>query len=104
MKQNLYVIYDSKANTTTPPFSCPTHESAKRNFIFGCLTSQTPIEDCVLFHIGEFVVDDEHAETFSLVPHGHGYTVITVSQELIESYKKIFLRDFEEFEEKGVID
>lgn len=102
MKQNLYCIFDSKANTTTPPFACPTDESAKRNFIFGCLTSQTPVEDCVLFRIGEFIVDDEHAENFQLSQHGN--SVVCVSQDLIESYKKIFLRDFEDFEATGVIE
>lgn len=91
MKSSLYCITDTKANRTTEPFSCPTDEVAKRNFIFGCLASQTPPQDCVLWKLIDFSVDDSDASSFSLMALNGGYKVLNPTIEEIEAYQKIFL-------------
>lgn len=107
MKSKLYVITDVKAQRTTDPFSCPNDNCAKRNFIFGCISSNTPVQDCILWRLAEFAVDDDHAENFSLLPCS-APVVVNPTVEEIEAYSKIFAsqfgdKDFEDFEVKGVI-
>lgn len=105
MKTNLYCITDVKAQRTTEPFSCPTDASAKRNFIFGCIASSTPVQDCILWRIASFNSDDDNAENFVLAPCPSPI-VINPTVEEIEAYSKLFdnnKEDFEEFEAKGVI-
>lgn len=114
MKTKLYAITDIKAERTTEPFSCPSDASAKRNFIFGCFASNTPVQDCILWRIADFSVDDEHPETFALLPCP-APVVVNPTIEEIEAYQKLFeslhnpegmYRDenaFEDFEVKGVI-
>lgn len=105
MKSYLYVIQDTKANRTTDPFSCPTDEVAKRNFCFGCFASQTPVQDCILWRVGDYSVDDMDCSVFQLEKN---IKVVNPSIEEIEAYQKVFLdmhptEDFKEFEDKGVI-
>lgn len=108
MKSSLYCITDTKANRTTEPFSCPTDEVAKRNFLFGCFASDTPPQDCILWKIADFHVDEDDSSVFSLNALNGGFKVLNPSIEEIEAYHKIFLKmnpseDFEEFQDKGVI-
>ena len=105
MKTNLYCITDVKANRTLEPFSSPTDASAKRSFIFGCIASETPIQDCILWRLGNFSVSDDNQECFKLeaLPTP---VVVNPTIEEIEAYSKLFddnKEKFEEFESKGVI-
>lgn len=105
MKTKLYCITDVKAERTTEPFSSPSDASAKRSFILGCIASDTPVQDCILWRIGEFCVNDDNPECFSLAPHS-APIVVNPTIEEIEAYSKLFeekKEQFEEFEEKGVI-
>lgn len=90
MKSTLYCITDTKANRTTEPFSCPTDEVAKRNFVFGCFASQTPPQDCVLWKLIDFTVDDSDSSVFNLVALNGGFKVINPTIEEIEAYRKIY--------------
>lgn len=110
MKTNLYVITDTKANKTTEPFSCPTDAVAKRNFIFGCLASETPPQDCILWRIGSFSIDDTEAVSFSFLNTDN--VVVNCTVEEIEAYAKVYAmmnpddtdeKKFSEFVEKGVL-
>lgn len=110
MKTNLYVITDTKANKTTEPFSCPTDAVAKRNFIFGCLASETPPQDCILWRVGSFSIDDTESVNFAFLDTNT--VVINCTIEEIEAYAKVYAmlnptdvdeEKFSEFAEKGVI-
>lgn len=105
MKSSLYVIHDTKAQHTSEPFSCPNNEVAKRNFLFGCFASDTPPQDCILWKVGDYFVDDTDASAFGIK---QDIKVCNPSVEEIEAYLKIYNQmhpdeGFEQFEEKGVI-
>lgn len=115
MKTNLYVITDTKANRTTEPFSCPTDAVAKRNFIFGCLASETPPQDSILWRIASFFTDEEDSTCFGFsdVMQQSGAKVVNITIEEIEAYAKVYNMihlsdstddDFEKFSERGVIE
>lgn len=89
MKSNLYVIQDTKANRTTEPFSCPTDEVAKRNFCFGCFSSHTPVQDCILWRIADFYVDDSDSSVFQLEKN---IRVVNPTLEEVESYHKVYVQ------------
>lgn len=114
MKTNLYVITDTKANRTTEPFACPTDSVAIRNFLFGCFASETPPQDCLLWRIASFCVDDEDAVLFKFIDTmaDNSAHVINVPIETIEAYAKAYAMlspqdkdtaEFEDFTNKGVI-
>lgn len=90
MKSSLYCITDTKANRTTDPFACPTDESAKRNFLFGCFASSTPPQDCVLWKLCDFTVDDNDSSVFKLSDLNSGYKVVNPSIEEVEAYAKVY--------------
>lgn len=90
MKTSLYCITDIKANRTTEPFSCPTDEVAKRNFVFGCFASQTPPQDCVLWKLIDFHSDDEDASCFDFITLNGGFKVLNPTIEELEAYRKIY--------------
>lgn len=99
MKSNLYVIQDTKANRTTDPFSCPTDEVAKRNFCFGCFASQTPVQDCILWRVADFSVDDSDCSVFQLEKN---IKVVNPTLEEVEAYHKVYVQfDLESDPEKG---
>lgn len=93
MQSNLYVIFDTKANKTTEPFSCPNDATAKRNFVMGCFASTTPPQDCVLFCVGSWKSDDDNAECFEL--SGGQSRVVPCTVEEIEAYFKIYQKYFD---------
>lgn len=99
MKSNLYVIQDTKANRTTDPFSCPTDEVAKRNFCFGCFASQTPVQDCILWRVADFSVDDSDCSVFQLEKN---IKVVNPTLEEVEAYHKVYVQfDLESSPEEG---
>lgn len=99
----MYVITDCKAQKTTDPFSCPNDEVAKRNFLFGCFASDTPPQDCNLWRVADYSVDDSDCNIFSVSQNIH---LVTCTVEEVEGYYKAYNslhHDFEIFEDKGVI-
>lgn len=102
MKTSLYCYQDLKAKTTSDPFVSPNDETAKRNFLFGCFGAMLPPQDCILWKIGEFSVDDEDNSCFGLSLPSNGIKVISPTIEEIESYKALydsyFTNKVEEFE------
>lgn len=115
MTTNLYVITDTKANRTTEPFSCPTDAVAKRNFIFGCLASETPPQDSILWRIATFSIDETDSACFGFTDlmAQNGAKVVNVTVEEIEAYSKVYNtlhfvdtveEDFSNFQSKGVIE
>lgn len=88
MKTNLYVIQDVKAQRTTEPFSSPNDEVAKRNFLFGCFSSETPPQDCLLWNVGQFQSDDERFEAFGITKTE--LHLVTCTVEEIEGYMKLY--------------
>lgn len=106
MKTNLYVITDVKAMRTTEPFSCPNDSVAKRNFLFGCFASDTPPQDCLLWRVGEFSIDDSDCNSFMFTKTE--FVAVTATIEEIEAYSKVYNsmhldKNYEEFEDKGVV-
>lgn len=72
-------LYDSKANTFTPPYFVPTVEAAKRDFGIlvndgKSLQSQFPA-DFDLFHVGEFDTSTAVFRTFDKVHLANGSDV-----------------------------
>lgn len=88
MKTKLFIIQDLKAQRTLEPFSCPTVECAKRNFIFGCLASDTPPADCLLWKVGEFESDEVTLEEFGIT--NTKISLVTVTEEEVVAYQKLF--------------
>lgn len=89
MKSSLYSIMDIKAKKVSEPFSCPNDEVAKRNFLLGCFEAGTPPQDCVLWHVADFVTDDENADVFSVV-NVDRIRCIQPTIEEIEGYSKMW--------------
>lgn len=88
MKSNLYVITDVKAGHTSDPFACPNDSVAKRNFLFGCFASDTPPQDCLLWNVGTFVVDDLDCNIFGISETSQ--KLVGISVEEIEAYSKVY--------------
>lgn len=88
MKSFLYVITDTKARRTTEPFSCPSDESAKRNYLQGCFASNTPPQDCLLWRVGTFDIDSDDCNLFQI--SDTKLALVSVTVEEIEAYSKIF--------------
>lgn len=104
MKSKLYCITDVKAGRTTEPFSAPNDDVAKRNFCMGCFASDTPVQDCILWSLAIFNIDDSDCTAFSI--DNVSYKPVQPTLEEIESYLKIFQsihNDYEDFQNKGVV-
>lgn len=111
MNLKLYCMYDIKAKTVTPPFCSPNDDVAKRDFCFATLASRIPMEDQILWCVGQFLADDSNQEAFELKAFDSP-RVVPVSVELQEAYAKVYTRmnpnealddDYEEFCKSGVI-
>lgn len=64
MKQSLYIVYDSCAKMSMPPFSSPNDNVAKRDFVIGAFMAQKPLQDLQLWRIADVSAPDGIVEGF----------------------------------------
>lgn len=65
MKNCMYVIFDSLAQSSCDPFVCPNDDVAKRHFAYQLSKMPSVAKDCKLLAIGEF--DNESLEISGLL-------------------------------------